>query len=217
MEMRQNGLLIFYKSKAIMTIKAISLRIIKFIPVATIKVYLLRKLFGYSIGKNVRIGKAIIHCKKVNIGDNVFIADRNVISCNELKIGSNTAIHSGNIIQGGANFYIGNNSRIINNHFFDVWSSIEIGNNTWIAGRNSQFWTHGSIHTKNSAKDLSIHIKDNVYVGSASMFCPGAMVASDNLIGVGSVVSGQFVESKTIIAGNRAKVVKQAIDWRENW
>lgn len=200
-----------------MKLKSISLRIIKFIPISALKIVLLRKLFGYSIGRNVRIGKSIINCKKVNIGDNVYIADKNVIQCNELTIGYNTSIHSGNIIQGCANFAIGTNSRIINNHFFDLWNTIQIGNNTWVAGRNSQFWTHGSIHTKNSKKDLSIKIGDNVYIGSSSLFAPGANVASENLIGLGSVVSSVFDESCTIIAGNPAKVVKQNIDWRKNW
>lgn len=109
---------------------SIGLRIIKFIPNSNCKVFLLRFLFGYTIGKNVKIGKSIINCKKVDIGDNVYIADRNVICCNELRIGSNSAIHSGNIIQGGSNFTIGTSSRIINNHFFDLWNPIQIGNNT---------------------------------------------------------------------------------------
>ncbi len=200
-----------------MKTKSLILRIVKFIPISSLKVFLLRNLLGYSIGKNVRIGKAIINCNTVTIGDNVFIADKNVINCNALMIGNNTSIHSGNIIQGSANFSIGNNSRIINNHFFDLWNSIQIGNNTWIAGKNSQFWTHGSIHTKNKDKDLSINIGDNVYIGSSSLFAPGVRIESVNLIGLGTVVSGVFIENNTIIAGNPAKVVKQNIDWRENW
>jgi acetyltransferase-like isoleucine patch superfamily enzyme len=200
-----------------MKIKSLSLRIIKFIPISALKVVLLRKLFGYSIGKNVKIGRSIINCNKVSIGDNVYIANRNVINCNELVIGSNTSMHSGNVIQGMANFSIGKNSRIINNHFFDVWNNIKIGNNTWIAGKNSQFWTHGSIHTKSGTKDLSITINDDVYIGSASLFAPGVKLESINLVGIGSVVSGVFSESKTIIAGNQAKVIKYNIDWRENW
>ncbi len=200
-----------------MKAKYICLVIIKFIPFSSFKVFLLRKLFGYSIGKNVKIGKSIIYCKKVTIRDNVYIANRNVINCNELVIGFNTSIHSGNTIQGGANFSIGNNSRIINNHYFDLWNNIELGDNTWVAGKNSQFWTHGSIHTKIGTKDLSIKINDDVYIGSSSLFSPGVIIESVNLIGLGSVVSGIFPESKTIIAGNQAKVIKHNIDWRENW
>ncbi|RZJ50187.1 MAG: hypothetical protein EOO44_16870 [Flavobacterium sp.] len=182
-----------------------------------VKVFLLKKLFNYSIGKNVKIGKSIIKCNKVVIGDNVFIAGNNLIVCNELSIGSNSSIHSGNVILGKANFTLGANSRIINNHHFDLWNNIQIGNNTWIAGKGSQFWTHGSIHTKLNNKDLSIIIKNDVYVGSACYFAPGVVIESENLIGLGSVVAKSFTENKNIIAGNPANVVKRDIDWRENW
>lgn len=200
-----------------MGLKSIILKIIKYIPANSVKIFLLKKLFHYAIGKNVKIGKAIINCNKVYIGNNVHIADNNVITCNEFSIGENSSIHSGNVIQGRANFSLGTNSRIINNHHFDLWNNIQIGNNTWIAGKNSQFWTHGSIHTKLNNKDLSIVIKDNIYIGSACRFAPGVLIESENLIGLGSVVTKSFLESKTIIAGNPAIVVKNEIDWRTNW
>jgi acetyltransferase-like isoleucine patch superfamily enzyme len=200
-----------------MKIKSIVLKIIKQLPFSALRVFLLRKLVGYSIGKNVIIGKAFISCEKVTIGDNVFIADNNFFSCKEINIGNDTKIQSGNGFIGGGIFTIGTDSRIINNHHFDLWNNIQIGNNTWIAGKNSQFWTHGSIHTKNGKKDLDIVINDNVYVGSSVCFAPGVKIASTNLVGLGSVVSGIFDKSETIIAGNPAKVVKQNINWRTNW
>ncbi|MBF4470303.1 acyltransferase [Flavobacterium sp. HJJ] len=200
-----------------MRAKSIGLRIIKHIPINLFRIFLLKKIFNYSIGKNVKIGKTTINCAKVTIGDNVYIASKNVIVCNELSIGDNTSIHSGNVIQGNANFSIGNNSRIINNHHFDLWNDIQIGNNSWIAGKNSHFWTHGSIHTKTRNKNLSIVIKDNVYVGSACSFAPGVVIESVNLIGLGSVVTRSFTANETIIAGNPALIVKEAIDWRINW
>ncbi|KQW97706.1 hypothetical protein [Flavobacterium sp. Root420] len=197
--------------------KSLFLKIIKHIPSNSARIFLLENMFGYSIGKNVKIGKVIINCNKVTIGDNVYIADNNLILCNELSIGQKTSIHSGNVFQGSANFSIGTNSRIINNHYFDLYHNIEIGNNTWIAGKSSQFWTHGSIHTKLKDKELSIVIKNDVYVGSACCFAPGVQIESENLIGLGSVVTKSFLKSKTIIAGNPALVVKQDIDWRINW
>lgn len=200
-----------------MQTKTIILKVVKYIPFNFLKVFLLKKIFGYSIGKNVKIGKTIVNCNKVTIGDNVYIADKNFIACNELLIGSNTSIHSGNIILGSANFSIGTNSKIINDHYFDLYNDIEIGNNTWIAGKGSQFWTHGSIHTKVKTKKLAIIIKNDIYIGSRSLFAPGAYIENENLIGLGSVVNKSFIESKTIIAGNPASVVKQNIDWRINW
>lgn len=197
--------------------KSVILKLIKYIPFSSVKVFLLKTLFGYSIGQNVKIGKSIINCTRVSIGNNVRIADDNVFSCSELNIGSNTMIHSGNIFIGMSGFSIGENSRIINNHYFDLWNNIKIGNNTWISGKNSQFWTHGSIHTKTNTKDLSITIKDNVYIGSSTCFAPGVYVESINLIGLGSIVTDNFIQSNCIIAGNPAMIVKENIDWRINW
>jgi acetyltransferase-like isoleucine patch superfamily enzyme len=205
------------KEKYLMKVKSIGLKIVKRVPNNSLRIFLLKTIFGYSIGKNVKIGKGIINCNKVVIGDNVYIANNNLILCNELFIGSKTSIHSGNVIHGNANFFIGTNSRIINNHFFDLHHNILIGNNTWIAGKNSQFWTHGSIYTKCGTKDLSITIKNDIYIGSACCFAPGVVIGNENLVGLGSVVTNKFLESKTIIAGNPASVVRQDIDWRVNW
>ncbi len=200
-----------------MNFKRLVLRFIKYLPINSLKIYLLRTLFNYQIGSNVKIGRAIINCKEVAIGDNVSIGNRNTFSCKSLKIGANTKFFSGNLFLGNGEFSIGENSRIINNHFFDLYNNISLGNNTWVAGRDSQFWTHGSIHTKTGAKDLSIKIENNVYIGSASRFAPGTKLSSNNLIGLGSVVSGDFKATNTIIMGNPAKVMKQGVDWRQNW
>ena len=173
--------------------------------------------FKYKIGENTFIGKSIINCKNVMIGDNVVIRNKTNITCKNLKIGNKTAIHSGNVIMGSSDFFIGENSRIINDHFIDLWNNVEIGNNTWLAGKRSQLWTHGSIHTKTKKKDLSIKIGDNIYIGANTLIAPGVKIADLNLIGLGSIITNSFDTSKNIIAGNPAKIIKQDIDWRTNW
>ena len=175
-------------------------------------------LLDYKIGKNVSIGKKVVlNCNEVNIQDNVLIGNQNSFACNKLEIGAYTTVLTGNTIVGGGDFRIGNHSRIIYDHYFDVWNSIVIGNHTWVAGKQSQFWTHGSIHTKQGIKPLGIEIGDNVYIGSRCSFAPGVSIGNENLIGLGSVVSSSFPESLTIISGNPASVIKKQIDWRENW
>jgi acetyltransferase-like isoleucine patch superfamily enzyme len=200
-----------------MKLKVFCLKIIKRVPSSFLRVFFLKKMFGYKIGKNVKIGKVFINCKQVFVGNNVLIADMNNFSCGIINIGDNTKIHSGNSFLGKGKFIIGKDSRVINDHFFDLSNNIFIGDKTWIAGKNSQFWTHGSIETKLNKKDLSITIENNVYVSSSAKIAPGVKIASNNLVGIGSVVIGKFDESDTIILGNPAKVVKKNIDWRKNW
>ncbi len=192
-------------------------KLIKYCPSSKIRVFIYKKIFKYKIGVNVHIGKSIINANDVIIGDNVIIRDNTTISCKNLKIGNNTAIHSGNVISGKNSFKIGENSRIINDHYIDLWNNVEIGNNTWLAGKRSQLWTHGSIHTKTKNKDLSIKIGDNIYIGSNSSISPGVKIESLNLIGLGSVVTKSIESSKNIISGNPASIIKTNIDWRENW
>lgn len=195
----------------------IFLKIIVRIPSNAVRVWFYRNVKKYNIGRNVTIGKkTIINCKEVEIGNDVKIDKNNIINCSAFKIGNASALLSGNVIRGVSSFSIGENSRIINDHFFDLWNPIVLGDRTWIAGRKSQFWTHGSIHTK-TGKDLSITIGNDVYVGSSCLFAAGSQVGSNNLIGLGSVVSGIFSESNTIIAGNHAEVVKRNVNWRDNW
>lgn len=192
-------------------------KLIKYCPFNNLRIFLYKTFLDYEIGKNVRIGKSYILCDSVRILDNATIGDNTFIFCKSFYVGANTKINSGNTIMGGAEFSIGENSRVINDHFFDVSENISIGDNSWIAGKASQFWTHGSIHTKDRIKDLSISIMDNVYVGSNVSFAPGIKIESTNLIGLGSVVHSSINSSKNIIVGNPAKIIKENIDWRENW
>jgi acetyltransferase-like isoleucine patch superfamily enzyme len=192
-------------------------KIIKYIPFNDFRVFMYKTFFDYEIGKNVKIGRSFILCDSVKILENSTIGDRTFISCKKLLVGANTKINSGNTIMGKAEFSIGDNSRIINDHFFDLTNTIRIGDNSWIAGKASQFWTHGSIHTKEGNKDMSISIKDNVYIGSNVSFAPGVKIENSNLIGLGSVVHYSINNSNNIVVGNPAKIIKQNIDWRENW
>ena len=196
--------------------KKILFAIIKRLPTNSLRVFFYRFFFNYRIGKNVSIGKCVINAKKVDIGDNVLIRSDNNISCNVLKINDGVSIHSGNKIIGSANFTIGKQSRIINDHFIDLYNNVTIGENSWLAGKNSQIWTHGSIHTK-SGKDLTVSIGNNVYIGSNTSIAPGVKIGAINLIGLGSVVTKSYTDSKTIIAGNPAIIVKENIDWRKEW
>lgn len=198
--------------------KQLVLLLAGFLPFNYLRIQVYKSLLRYKIGNNVFIGRrCLINCKEVQIGNDVYLGRRNSFVCNKLVVGDSTSFIAGNVITGKGDFEIGNNSRVTYDHYFDVWNSIFIGDRTWVAGKSSQFWTHGSIHTKNNSKSLKILIGDNVYVGSNSNFAPGSHVANNILIGLGSVVNSNFNETFTIILGNPAVVVKKQIDWRQNW
>lgn len=99
------------------------------------------------------------------------------------------------------------NATIIDEHFFDVTAGIEIGQNSWIAGRDSQFWTHGA----ETAGMVSVG--HDSYVGSAVRFIPNSAVGNHSLVAVASVVTDEFRDDYVVIAGVPARVIKQNYDW----
>lgn len=59
----------------------------------------------------------------------------------------------------------------------------------------------------------SIQIESHVWVGLRTIILKGAHIASDSVVGAGSIVTSSFNETNTIIAGNPAKVIKTNINW----
>ena len=171
--------------------------------------------FGYSLGARVEIGyKTTINSKTCVLADGVQIGSNCALYCGEACIGANTRIHSGNIFSGAGKLTIGANTRIINNHYFDCWNGITLGDNCWVAGRASQFWTHGTLKT---TRDQSIVIGNDVYIGSSCLFAPGSGVADGCLVALGSVVTRRFEDKQCVIGGNPARLLMSGHYWRENW
>jgi len=103
---------------------------------------------------------------------------------------------------------IGENATITEKHFFDATAGLEIGQNSWIAGRDSQFWTHGAETAG------TIVVGSDCYVGSAVRFIPKSGVGNHCLVGVGSVVTHRFDREYVVIGGMPARVIKENYDWR---
>ena len=90
-------------------------------------------------------------------------------------------------------------TRITYDNFFDLTCSISFGKNSQVAGKGSQFWTHGYMHDNSGTErirvDGEIIIGDNVYVGTRCVFNPGVKVYNAINIGGNSVISKDLTES----------------------
>ncbi|MDG3088627.1 hypothetical protein P7F88_22220 [Vibrio hannami] len=104
---------------------------------------------------------------------------------------------------------IGSSVLITSHHFFDIAGNITIGDNTWIAGRYSQFWTHGA-----GKLDKDINIGERCYVGSSVKFATGSGVGDNCIVGLGSVVTKYVNVDNAMVAGNPARVIKSNFDWK---
>ena len=98
---------------------------------------------------------------------------------------------------------LGSKTLILNNHFFDIYGKLAIGNGTWIAGYGSQFWTHGL-----SVIDRDIIIGEENYIGSAVKFSPGSSIGNRNIISLGSVVLSKLDADDSLISGMPAKPIR---------
>jgi acetyltransferase-like isoleucine patch superfamily enzyme len=99
---------------------------------------------------------------------------------------------------------------ITSRHYFDLSGSLVLGERSWIAGIDSQFWTHGA-----GVKERDVKIGADCYIGSAVRFSPGSSIGDNVIVAMGSVVSSQMTELNALIGGVPAKVLKSNYNWKE--
>jgi len=199
--------------------------LISLIPSNSIRICLYKWLLKYQIDSSAKIGYlTIIAVEKVEIEKQVNIGRGNLFFGSfKLKMGQGAIVGNKNefICDDWAldtrfdncgfvrECKIGKNTLITHGHFIDLVGEFELQDNSWIGGRNSQFWTHGGWVNKNS-----ISIGKNCYLGSAVKFIPGTKIGDNIIVGLGSVVTKEFNINNALIAGVPAKVIKQNYDWK---
>lgn len=185
-----------------------------------LKLFTYRKIMGWRIGRNVRIGFSYIDADQVCIGENVCIGHLNVIRCiKRLQIGENSRLVNFNQFFGRrdnpnwvSQLTIGKNVHLTSHHFIDVGGVVTIGDRTIVAGRDTQIWSHSLIY-KNSEPMLSpltVSIGEEVYIGARSTLV-NCQIPARAVIGAGSVVTKSFAEEpdRLLIAGNPAIIEKR--------
>jgi len=195
---------------------------VSLLPLSVLRVLFLRLFFGYDI-KHSRMGFGTILCVESAVIHDSRIGPLNIF------LGPLRAEITGATIAGFNQFKCGDwvldqkiakpsytrtlrvakGALITAQHSFDVCGSISIGENTWIAGSHSQFWTHG-------AGDIGdIEIGANCYVGSAVRFSSNSGLGNNVLLALGSVVTKRIMEDNVLVGGVPAKILKQNFHWKE--
>jgi acetyltransferase-like isoleucine patch superfamily enzyme len=196
--------------------------LISVLPFSALRCALYRWLFGYSIS-NARIGFAtVILAREVNLNGCTIGRFNKFLGPMRISIGSGADIETHNIFDCGewtadelhADRYertliIEPETRITNQHFFDVAGRFFLGQGSWIAGRGSQFWTHGV-----NVADRNVSIGRSCYIGSAVRFAPGSGVGDNVIVGIGSVVTKRIETSNALIAGFPAEMIKEGRGWQ---
>ncbi|MEE9344538.1 MAG: hypothetical protein V3U88_02920 [Methylococcales bacterium] len=187
--------------------------IISLIPLNAGRIFLYNNLFGYNISYSSKIGMfSVITARTVTITKSIIGSFNRLTGDFDLVIEEGANIGNFNEFKLIANKVglsyckIGKNVHITNGHFFDASGGITIKELTRIAGRSSQFWTHGG-----QRKQHAITINEKCYIGSAVMVAQGVQIAENSFVGLGSIVIDSFDEANVLIAGNPARIVKRDI------
>lgn len=191
--------------------------------------YLTGRFFGgILIGPSsiVRIKKK----SKINIKGSLFVnkswfANRKRVSKGVLIVDENGhlivkgdfSMYDGSSIYvaKGATLELGDKSFINNCAKIDCYNHIIIGNNCYISDQVSiqDCDIHKVIENgKEKINSKPIIIEDKVWIGKNTLILKGVKLGSGSIIAAGSVVT-KDVESKSMVAGNPARVVKRNITW----
>ena len=155
---------------------------------------------AFRAGKGVVIGRGNQFSGPftIEIGDHVLIGRQNQFDCSDVA-----ASPEKGHMRYARRMVIGANALIHQRHLFDLYGAITIGAGTWIAGSDSQFWTHGA-----SAMDRDIAIGAECYLGSAVRMAPGSAIADRCVLGLGSVVVSRLDQPDSVLAGFPARCLR---------
>jgi acetyltransferase-like isoleucine patch superfamily enzyme len=199
-----------------------------------LKLPIYRSLFGYKIGRGVRIGfSPIIGVRRLSIGDGTRIGWFNIIYrvdhvvigrqvnvgflncfrggqsirigdyCSILRLNTLNAIIDGDFVSSvDPTLEIGAGAVITTGHWLDFSAGIRMGDHVILGGRNSSLWTH------NRQIGKPISLASHTYLGSEVRLAPGVAVAPFCVVALGSVLSGRFELSRSLIGGNPARFVR---------
>lgn len=192
-----------------------------------------RILFGYQVGRRVRVGLSIIDARECRLDDDVQIGHLNVIiRVKKITVGDHVSIGHLNIIRGGDEVQLGRYSEIMRLNEINSIPDPDVVNEVdprFLLGEGSIITTghkidftdrieigrrtiiggrNSSLWTHNRQRTLPIVIGSLTYVGSEIRIAPGGSIPSRCIVGIGSVITGELTGEEQLIAGVPAKVIK---------
>lgn len=190
-------------------------------------------VFGYRIGRGVRIGLVMLDAEEVSLADGTRIGHLNAITrVRRLECAAYSRIGPFNIIRGGERVRLGGYSDVMR---FNVLNAIpdhdcttepesvlEVGAGTVITSGHRIDFTdrvtlgknviiggrNSSLWTHNRQETAPIEIGDFCYLGSEVRLAPGAKLPDECILGMGAVLTGEIKEPRSLVAGVPAKVIR---------
>ncbi|HAV12393.1 MAG TPA: hypothetical protein DCX06_02690 [Opitutae bacterium] len=181
------------------------------------------RVFGYEIGDGCYIGLSFIYVRKLRMESGSRIGKFNFVKeipllhlCSEASIGSFNHFafverHRTSTLPDYSEIFLelGRSAAITSGHYFDLGDSIKIGAFTTIAGKASQFWTHGIDVATGVQSGKPLVVGDYCLICSSVRLIGGTIIGDRCVIGAGSVVVKSFLEPYSLVGGNPATFIKK--------
>ena len=192
-----------------------------------------RRLFGYRIGRRVRIGVSLLDAGRCEIGDDTVIGHGNVVThVGSLRLGDHVRIGHLNVIRGGEEVQVGRYAEIMRRNELNsivgadpvnpTDARLLIGAGTVVTDGHRLDFTdqielgqrviiggrNSSLWTHNRQRTAPITIGAQTYLGSESRLAPGSRLPARSIVALGSVVSGEIEGEESLIGGVPAKVLR---------
>lgn len=159
-----------------------------------------------KMAKGAKIGHLnVIKCKSLVMGDMAKIGHLNTA-----KGYFNLVMHNKSIIMNCNRFtslgksqtyqvshlLLRKGAKIVSRHFFDLTSSVEIGERSNFAGAYSQCWTHGFLYgiEKHARLDGDIVVGNDCYIGASCILLAGITMGDNITMGAGTTCSKSIKE-----------------------
>lgn len=118
-----------------------------------------------------------------------------------------------------ATLILGNNLILSGRSEIVCFNRIEIGNDCGISWKviiiDTDFHPIFDENHNKINPDKPIIIGDKNWIGFNAIIMKGTKTAYNTIIGAGSILTKEYIEENTIIAGNPAKVVRRNITWKD--
>lgn len=198
-----------------------------------LKCSLYRALFGYRIGRGVRIGWSLLDGAEVDLGDGTEIGHGVLITrVGRLVMGRCVRIGPLNVIRGGERVILGDYAHIMR---FNVLNAIpdhdcttspvsvlELGAGAVVVSGHRIDFTdrvtigknvivggrNSSLWTHNRQQTAPISIGDFCYLGSEVRLAPGARLPERCILALGSVLTSEIDQPGSLVAGVPAKIIR---------
>jgi acetyltransferase-like isoleucine patch superfamily enzyme len=194
---------------------------------------LYRRLFGYRIGKRVRLGLSIIDARECEIADDVRVGHLNLIlGVGRLFVGDHAHVGYLNVIRGGDEVTLGRYAEILRMNEINsipdpvvvnptdprfslgdgavvtAGHKIDFTDRVTIGRRTILGGRNSSLWTHNRQRTRPVEIGELSYIGSEIRVAPGGVIPSRCIVGIGSVVTGKLEGEYLLIAGVPARPIK---------